>query len=58
MSKKVLVMNNPMEESRAFPLIMKYSTPAYTPLSIIKSLILDGKHCILNILREISFDTR
>ena len=34
MSKKVLVMNNPMEESRAFPLIMKYSTPAIIALLI------------------------
>ncbi|MDB8551053.1 MATE family efflux transporter [Turicibacter sanguinis] len=34
MSKKVLVMNNPMEESKAFPLIMKYSTPAIIALLI------------------------
>ncbi|WP_195218034.1 MATE family efflux transporter [Turicibacter sanguinis] len=34
MSKKVLVMNNPMEESRAFPLIMKYSTLAIIALLI------------------------
>ena len=34
MSKKVLVMNNPMEESRAFPLIIKYSTPAIIALLI------------------------
>ncbi len=32
--KKVQVMNNPMEESKAFPLIMKYSTPAMLALLI------------------------
>lgn len=34
MSRKVLVMENPMEESKAFPLIMKYSTPAIVALLI------------------------
>lgn len=34
MGKKVLVMENPMEESKAFPLIMKYSTPAIIALLI------------------------
>lgn len=32
--KKVQVMNNPIEESKAFPLIMKYSTPAMLALLI------------------------